>query len=78
MLAALEGLEHFGLLTSDVICKLIKSSVTSCSVDPVSSFVFKGNLHSHNKYWSKCSKYAKKEVFCLKTKNQINFSQSRK
>ena len=65
VLAALEGLEHFGLATSDEICKLIKLSVTSCSVDPVPSFVFKGNLHSHIKYCSKCSKYAKKEIFRL-------------
>ena len=26
----------------------------------------KGNLHSHNKYCLKCSKYAKKEIFRLK------------
>ena len=32
---------NFDIVTSDEICKLIKSSVKSCSLDPVPSFVFK-------------------------------------
>ena len=31
----------FGLVASDKICKLMKSSVKSCSLEPVPSFVFK-------------------------------------
>lgn len=32
---------NFDIVTSDEICKLIKSSVKSCSLDPVPSFLFK-------------------------------------